>query len=239
MIDLHCHILPGLDDGPDDLDQSIAMARAAVADGVSTLVATPHVGTRNFDAPITRIRDAADNLVQRLQSENIPLKLLLGTELAATSDIAALLDAGRALTLGATGRFLLIELPFTGQPAGLERQFFDLEIAGYKILLAHPERSMACQHDPGLLARLRERGYRAQINARSLVGREGRRVRNLCIRWLRDGLVDAIASDGHDARRRPPILTPARRTILRIGDEDLWLRLTADNPAAMLKSTRE
>jgi protein-tyrosine phosphatase len=239
MIDLHCHILPGLDDGPASMDKSIAMARASADDGISTVVATVHVGTRSFDAPAAEIRDAAGRMRERLQAEGIPLKLLVGTELAATSDVAALVEAGRAITLGEHSRFLLIELPFTGQVTGIERQFFDLEIAGYKIVLAHPERSMACQRDPDLLTRLHERGYRAQVNAGSLAGREGRRVRNLCIRWLREGLVDAIASDGHDIRRRPPIVTPARRTVLRVQDETVWQQLTVYGPATMLNSTRD
>ena len=239
MIDLHCHILPGLDDGPVDIEGSGAMARLAVADGTSTIVATPHVGTSSWDPPSEVILDAASRLRQRLQDDGIKLELLAGSELAATADLERLVDAGQIVPLGENGRFLLIELPFVGHLGNTERQLFQLEIAGYKILLAHPERSMACLGDPDLLPKLHDRGYWVQINVGSLVGGEGRRVRNACVRWLRQGLVDIIASDGHDSARRKPVLSPARRTVLKIGGEELWEQLTVENPARVLDSHRD
>jgi len=231
--------LPGLDDGPADIEGSVAMARLAVADGIGTIVATPHVGTSSWDPPSQVILDAVSRLRQRLQDDGIELELLAGSELAATADINGLADAGQIVPLGENGRFLLIELPFFGHLGNTERQLFELEIAGYRILLAHPERSTACLDDANLLPKLHDRGYWVQINAGSLLARAGRRVRNACARWLRQGLVDIIASDGHDSARRKPVLSPARKTVLKIGSEELWEQLTTKNPARVIDSRRD
>lgn len=236
MIDLHCHILPGLDDGSDNIIESLTMARLAVADGITTAVATPHKGTASYDPPSGTIRNVARELRQRLADEGIALELLVGCELAATSDIKALSATGQIISLGDSGRFLLIELPFTGHLGSMQQQFFDLEIAGYKIVLAHPERSMACQRDPKLLSTLHDRGYWVQLNAGSLAGSQGRRIRNLCIGWLREGVVDVIASDGHDSMARKPTLSPARSTVLKVAGEEVWEQLTTTNPRRVLNA---
>jgi protein-tyrosine phosphatase len=239
MIDLHCHILPGIDDGSDNIIESLTMARLAIADGVTTVVATPHKGTASYDPPSGTIRNLARDLRGRLEDEGIALELLIGCELAATSDIEAFAENGQLIPLGDNGRFLLIELPFTGHLGSMQQQFFDLEIAGYRIMLAHPERSMACQSDPKLLATLHDRGYWVQINAGSLAGKQGRRIRNLCIRWLREGVIDVIASDGHDTTHRPPTLSPARSTVLKVAGEELWEQLTVTNPRRVLDTISE
>ena len=239
MIDLHCHILPGLDDGSDNMIESVTMARLAVADGIRTTVATPHKGTPSYDPPSGTIRNLARELRQRLEDEGIALELLIGCELAATSDIKGLSATGQIIPLGDTGRFLLIELPFSGHLGSMQQQFFDLEIAGYKIMLAHPERSMACQSDPKLLSKLHDRGYWVQINASSLAGGQGRRVRNLCIGWLREGVVDVIASDGHDIMKRKPTLSPARKTVVKVAGEEVWEQLTTTNPRRALDTPSE
>jgi len=233
------HILSGLDDGPDDIEGSVAMARIAVADGIGTIVATPHVGTSSWNPPSEVILQATTWLRQRLQDDGIELELLAGSELAPTADMKHLADTGQIAPLGENGRFLLIELPFFGALGPVEQQLFQLEVAGYKILLAHPERSAACLADPDLLPRLHDRGYWVQLNVASLIGRQGRRARNACARWLRRGLVDVIASDGHNSTRRKPVLSPARKTVLKIGGEELWKQLTVQNPARVLDSHRD
>ncbi len=238
MIDLHCHILPGLDDGAADIEQSLAMARMAVDDGVRAMLATPHVAMGSWNPSRDAIMRAANHLRERIRSASIPLKLGVGSELPATADIKALADAGEVITLGEKGRFLLIELPFSGHLGAMDQQLFELEVSGYKILLGHPERAMCCLDDEKLLPKLRDRGYWVQVNAGSVAGRQGRKVRNTCIRWLREGLVDVIASDGHGPGRRRPLLSPARKTVLRIGGEELWQKLTFDNPARVLDPRR-
>jgi len=239
VIDLNCHILPDLDDGAAHIEDSLAMARLAVADGINTLVATPHVGTPSWEVSAGMIMNAVNWVRERLQAEGIGLELLAGSEMPAIADIKHLVDTGQIVPLGENGRFLLIELPFFGHLGEAERQLFELEIAGYRILLAHPERSTGCQRDPNLLPKLHDRGYWVQINAGSVRGRQGRRVRNTCIRWLRQGLVDVIASDGHNSTKRQPLLSPARKTVLKIGGEALWEQLTVTNPRRVLNSQQD
>jgi protein-tyrosine phosphatase len=166
----------------------------------------------------------------------VAIDLLPGCELSATSDIDALGRAGDLVPLGGKGRFLLVELPFTGHVGAMQNLFFELEVMGYRIIIAHPERSMACQREPDLIERLHDRGYWTQINAGSFAGRNGRRVRNLCLQWLRKGLVDVIASDGHSVRSRRPLLSPARKTVIKATDENTWDELTVHNPAQVLAS---
>ena len=236
MIDLHCHILPGLDDGPRGVDEAMAMVRMAAEDGTRTICATPHKGTSEWNASRETIIEFTRRMRSLIAQAGVAIDLLPGCELSATSDIDALGRAGDLVPLGGKGRFLLVELPFTGHVGAMQNLFFELEVMGYRIIIAHPERSMACQREPDLIERLHDRGYWTQINAGSFAGRNGRRVRNLCLQWLRKGLVDVIASDGHSVRSRRPLLSPARKTVIKATDENTWDELTVHNPAQVLAS---
>lgn len=239
MVDTHCHILPGLDDGSATFEESLEMARLAEEDGTKLLVATPHKGTASYDPPAEHVRTVAAELSSRMEAIGLHVRLTVGCELPITTDLMDLHNASELIPLGPDGRFLLIELPFNGYLGDLQQQLFSLELKGYRIVLAHPERSFACMHQNDLLPRLKDRGYWAQINAGSIAGQQGRRVRNLCIKWLREGLVDVIASDAHGATHRPPVMSVARKTVIKIGGDALWNTLTLNNPVEMLRSRRD
>jgi protein-tyrosine phosphatase len=204
VIDLHAHILPGLDDGAADLETSIAMSRSAVAEGIRTVVATPHVN-RDYPADPQAMAYAVGALNVALARTEIPLAVLPGGELALTSARELDDDTLRAFRL-AGGDCLLLESPYGGEPPWLEDLLGDLRERGFRVLLAHPERAPVFQDDPERLARLVETGVLCTVNAGSMTGRSGAGARGCVIELFRRGLVHAVSSDAHDDSRRPPRL---------------------------------
>jgi protein-tyrosine phosphatase len=204
VIDLHCHILWGIDDGPATVDDSLALARAAVAAGTSLIVATSHVSWAHRNDSAT-IAARVGELNERLAAEGIQLEVRPGAEIAATlaGEIAPE-ELARLSIGGAGGGWLLIEPPFTPVVTGLDSLIYSLQRDGYRILLAHPERAGAFHRDRAMLEALVAAGVYTSITAGSLVGRFGKPVRRFALELVRDGLVHNVASDAHDAVRRPP-----------------------------------
>lgn len=208
-IDLHCHLLPAIDDGPRDEQESVALARALVADGVTTVAATPH-RTPQLATPPFELEARLAGLRSLLQAEQIPLTVISGSEVA----VDALLDldeaAISALRLGGTGP-LLVELPQRELPGDPSWIVTDLLQRGIPVLLAHPERIPLLQQQPARLQELIAAGARTQLTAGSLLGRYGRTAQQMSIAMLDAGLVDVLASDAHHAELRPPELTAAQQ----------------------------
>jgi protein-tyrosine phosphatase len=234
VIDLHSHILPGLDDGPRTLEGSLDLARAAVAAGTRTILATPHI---NDDASIDAERVAAGLEVLRpaLAEAEIPLEVLPGGEIAIWR-LADLDDATlRGLALGG-GPYVLIESPFSPVVGPFETIVLDLLMRGHRVLLAHPERCPAFQRDAARLERLVEGGVLVQVTAGSMTGAFGSTVRRFTAALLRDGLVHVVASDAHDAVNRPPGQTAGfdslERELPGLGEQRTWL--TEGVPRAIL-----
>ncbi len=226
MIDLHSHVLWGIDDGPDTIEGSVALARAAVAAGTHTLVATPHVSPRypNDAATIARL---VDELRARLAAEEVSLELLAGAEIALTR----LADVEPAQMGLGGGPWLLIECPFAPAVGGLEAILSELQRRGRHILLAHPERCPTFQRDPQMLARLVDGGILTSITAGSLVGDFGEGVRRFALELVRGDLVHNVASDAHDTVRRPPDIADR---LERAGLAPLADWLTREVPAAIV-----
>jgi protein-tyrosine phosphatase len=178
------------------METSVAMARTAVADGIRVIVATPHVSFE-YDLDPMDVGRRAGELNLALAREEIPLAVLPGGEIALTRLGALEPGALRMLTLGA-GPYLLIETPYAGAAPFLEELVFDLELRGFRTLLAHPERCAMFETDRDRLARLVERGVLCSVNAGSMAGQFGRRVREFTAHMFRAGLVHDVASDAHD-----------------------------------------
>lgn len=230
MIDLHCHILPGLDDGPATMEESLAMARMAAADGVRIIVATPHVD-REFQEPDPElVRRLVVSLNRALGAEGLPLRVLPGAEAPAEPELLEALQAGQVLTVGDRGRHVLVELPTNAPATYAPELFFRLQLAGYTPVVAHVERAAIFRVQPNMLRDFHERGYRLQMNVSSLSS--GFTTRRYARQLLREGLVDILASDGHDTRRRKPLLTGARRALR---SAELFEELTLTNPGELLR----
>jgi protein-tyrosine phosphatase len=234
MIDLHTHVLPGIDDGPADLDGSIALLRSAAAAGTKTVVATPHVREDYLEGPepiapaVVRVQDAA-------AAEGLEVAVVAGAEVAGTMLMDLDDSALDRLCLG-EGRYVLVESPYHHLPINFADSVFDLQLRGYHPVLAHPERCVAFIDDRTRLVSLLERGVHTSITAGSMAGQFGSRVRELTTWLFSEGFVTNVASDAHDAIKRPPGL---RRGFDAL-DEELpglagqmgWF--TREVPAAML-----
>lgn len=223
VIDLHCHILPGIDDGPKTMQDTLELARAAVAAGTRTIVATPHVAPNYPDNDASLISERVLEVNTALWDEKLDLEVRPGAEVAL--ETAAELDdeALAALRLGG-GPWLLLECPLSPMAAGVELAVTHLRERGHDhIVLAHPERVPAFQRDPAMLARLIGDGALTSVTAGAFAGRFGRDVQRFAHQLLADGLVHDVASDAHSLERRPPqIAAPLREAGL--GDEQIdWL----------------
>jgi protein-tyrosine phosphatase len=229
LIDLHSHVLPGIDDGPGTIDGSIELARAAAAAGIGTLVATPHVSW-HYPNDAGTIAPLVTAVNARLAEEGIELEVLAGAEIAMTRVAELEPEELSRLGLGG-GSWLLVEPPFTPVAMGLDAIILDLVHAGRRVLLAHPERCPALHRDPEMLRGLVRAGVLTSVTAGSLVGRFGGEARRFALELAREGMMHNVASDAHDAtHRRPGIAAELERAGL--GPLTGWL--TQEVPQAIL-----
>ncbi len=209
VIDLHCHILPGIDDGASDVSVSLAMARAFVADGVTHVACTPHILPGVYHNSGPQIREAVRQLQLALDHEGIALQLVVGADNHVVPDFVAGLRAGHLVSLADT-RYVLVEPPHHVPPPRLEELFFSLLAAQYVPILTHPERLSWVGAHYGAIRRLARAGVWMQVTAGSLSGAFGRNARYWAERMLDEGHVRILATDAHDTRQRPPNLSEGR-----------------------------
>jgi protein-tyrosine phosphatase len=229
VIDLHSHVLPGIDDGPETFEGSIALAGAASAGGVRTLLATPHVSPR-YPNDAATIAELVEGLNRQLVEGKIDVEVRAGAEIALTRVAELDREELGKLTLGG-GPWLLVEPPFTPAVRGLDRMLLDVAELGHKVVIAHPERCPAFHHDRAALESLVEKGLLTSITAGSLVGRFGGTVKRFALELVRDGLVHNVASDAHGLGTRAPGIADE---LDRAGLGGLTEWLTCEVPAAIL-----
>lgn len=252
MIEMHSHLLPGVDDGAPDLETALAMANEYVRQGVLTVICTPHFRSQNLagsagKAALTQIQSSFQALKEQLQLDDSPLMIELGLEIELSADLLPALKefSGYPLTLAGTG-YLLIELPrwFNSNLDTLEKLIFGIQIAGYMPILAHPERMMM---NEGVLDKLikwvSNESLLLQVNASSLIEPEGlateqanryKRRQTYVKQLIGLELVHFIASDAHNLDSRPPLIQLARQTLHAKYGQELADLLTLDNPARLL-----
>lgn len=212
MVDIHCHLLPGLDDGPARFSQAVEMAEAAYADGIRTLIATPHHGNGAFRNPASTVRTAVSHFREELKTRGVAVEVVAGQELRLSENLIGELEAGIAGVLGES-RCLLIELPGASIPSCLEELLYELRIRGLTAIIAHPERNVILQRQPEHMGTLRELGALGQVTARSLLGGFGAKTGKAAWTMLHQGFIHFIATDAHDLIRRPFELTAAYRLV--------------------------
>ena len=235
MIDLHSHLLPGIDDGSKDLAMSLAMARLASADGISTIACTPHIlpGVYNNSGPT--IRSAVTLLAEKLAEAGIPITVVTGADVHIAPDLALQLKDGRALTLN-NSRYFLLEPPHHVLPPRLEDLIFGLQAAGYVPILTHPERLSWIEGHYDLIRRLVSSSVLMQITAGSVMGRFGRRPRYWAERMLDEGLCHLLATDAHNTEQRAPRMADARDVVAhRLGDDEA-INLVLRRPQGILNN---
>ncbi len=202
MIDIHTHILPGLDDGPRTLDESVAMALAAVNFGTHTLLATPHLSYELYPNHRDTILAEIASLERALRERGIPLRVLPGSEVLIHPDLVQRLNAGELLTLNDGGKYLLVEYPFELIPPFAEKVLGELLGCGVTPILAHPERNLVLAHRPQLILELVQRGVLMQVTAGSITGRFGSAAAQVARLMIENKLVHFIATDMHDNASR-------------------------------------
>lgn len=229
MIDLHCHVLPGIDDGPSTIEDSVAMVRAAAAAGTRTIVATPHV-SRRYPNDAETISRLVAKLNAQLIAEGVAVQIRAGAEVSMTHTVELNAAELPRLRLGG-GPWLLVEPPLTPFASSLDVILLDLQRRSGQILLAHPERCPAFHRDPQMLRSLVDAGVLTSITASSLVGRFGAEVRRFALELAQEEMIHNVASDAHDCEGRGPGMT-AELEQAGLGPLAGWL--TQAVPAAIL-----
>lgn len=230
MIDLHAHVLPAVDDGPATLDESLEVLAHVVAEGVTAIAATPHVGAR-YPTTAADMEDRVRTTAAALVEHGIELELLPGGEVELQWLPHLGDDELRRFSLGGSGRYLLVELPWDAWPPDALALLARVSDAGLRPVIAHPERHGEVQERPGRLEALVASGVLLQVTASSLEGLHGRRARQAALELLRFGMVHLVASDRHGAGMRRATMLQARRAL---GDGPLADWLTIDVPAAIV-----
>lgn len=221
MVDIHCHLLPAVDDGPETVEQAIKMAKHAVEEGVTAIIVTPHAFHSQFDTKQLNVRNAVVNLQRILRQENIDLELYVGQEIRIFGDLVASLEHGDALSL-AESRYVLIEFPTDLIPSYAEQLFFNLQLEGYTPIIAHPERNKEFARNPQRLMDFISSGALSQVTTSSLTGGFGQTVKDLALIFLHNGLSHIIASDAHSMGRRTFYWTEAEKIIRNEFGSDKW-----------------
>ena len=234
MIDLHAHILPGLDDGAKDMDEAIDMCFRAAKDGIDTIVATPHTGNSSFNSHRDLIFEAVTVLNTHLKKRKIPVKVLPGADNYINEHLVRSLQDGEAMTVNDNGRYVMVEFPRDIMPPKYLELVFGLKVKGITPIFTHPERNMAVQSNSEIVRQWVDKGGLVQITAMSLIGAFGDDARKCAEDFLRYRLVHVIASDAHSRDQRPPILSKAVELAGSLVGSDYARKLVEDFPAAII-----
>jgi protein-tyrosine phosphatase len=233
--DIHCHCLPGLDDGPATMAESIALCRLLVREGVATTVATPHQFGRFKDSnTAARVREAVRCLNETLKNSDIPLNVLPGSELHVDERICRLLEDDTIMTLADSGKFILLELPCQVS-IDITPLLADLASMGVQCIIAHVERIAPFAARPQTLATWIDHFAHLQITASSLVGDFGPKVRRVAWSLLNSGWVAFVATDSHDTHFRRPRMGAAFQLISARLGKDVARRVCIENPLRVVE----
>lgn len=228
MVDVHCHILPGIDDGPDTLEESLVMAEMAISDGISHVVATPHSNDKYwFD--FTRIRHLRDELQTRLGDR---LKIATGCDCHLNPEnLERLRKDSRAYCIN-QHNYLLLEFNEISIPPAIDQALHEMQLAGIRPVITHPERNAILRARPERLRTWVRRGCFVQVTGGALTGSFGRVALRSALQWIGEGLVHFVASDAHNNRGRPLRLRPAHELVLEQFGEETAEALFHENPLA-------
>lgn len=201
MIDIHSHILPGIDDGAKTEADSIAMAKKAVSEGITKIVATPHHRNGSFDNTRENILTYTDIINKLFEQENIPLEVLPGQETRINGDMISDLEQGELLPINHS-KYLFVELPSDHVPQYTGKMLFDIQVAGHIPVIVHPERNQEIMEHPNRLYEFIRKGALSQITAGSLIGKFGKEVQKVTHQLIQANLTHFIASDAHNTTTR-------------------------------------
>lgn len=228
MVDLHCHILPGLDDGAKTIEDSLAMAETAIADGITHVVATPHASSE-YAFDYARVRAARDELQSRVGDR---LRIATGCDFHLNPENVAALKASPEQFCINQKDYLLIEFNEFSIPPGMDQLLHQLQLSGLRPVVTHPERNGILRAQPERLLRWVQVGCYTQVTAGSLLGTFGPGAKSDSLAWIAQGLVHFVSSDAHNTRSRPLALRPAFNVVDAQFGKETAQALFADNPMA-------
>jgi len=236
MIDLHCHLLPGIDDGPETMEEALALAAHAVASGITRAVVTPHVHIGRYSNELASIEAELARFRAELERRNIPIELGLGAEVRLGEEIITMVMEERIPFLGERDgyRIMLLELPHSHVPVGSDKFVAWLLKQNIRPMIAHPERNKDVHHDINKITPFVSMGCWLQVTAGSVAGNFGEPSKTRAVQLLERGWVKLLASDAHNLEHRPPELEPGRRAAAAIvGEEESW-KLVLDTPLSIV-----
>ncbi|WP_066055678.1 tyrosine-protein phosphatase [Robertmurraya korlensis] len=201
MIDIHCHILPSLDDGAKDISESVAMAREAVKEGIDTIIATPHHKNGQYENKKLTILEEVKLLNKRLQEEKIPLNILPGQETRIFGEFLEEEELVHILPLNQT-QYVFVELPSGHVPRYTERLLFDVQLKGFIPIIVHPERNTEIITNPDIMYNLVKKGALTQVTASSVAGYFGKKIQKFSAQLIEANLTHFLASDAHNVNNR-------------------------------------
>ncbi|QXE01069.1 tyrosine-protein phosphatase [Terribacillus sp. DMT04] len=213
MIDIHCHILPGVDDGARTLENSIEMAKAAVEQNIHTIVATPHHRNNQFNNYQSDILVRVDELNRKLQEANIPVNILPGQETRIYGGLVEGLTLSEILPVNLDTPYIMVELPTSTVPKFTNRLLYDIQVEGFIPIIVHPERNSELLTKPEKLYELVKNGALTQVTAASLVGKFGKKIKYFSHEIVQANLTHFIASDAHNIHNRGFLLQEAMQKI--------------------------
>ncbi len=236
LVDIHTHILPGVDDGAHDWEAAIAMLRVAADDGIVAVVCTPH---QHDSGPLINAPGTVAPLLAELQgravAEGLPVSIYAGGEVHCTPDTIARWERGDVSLLGDGARYMLLEMPAAEVPVYARQVVFDLVVRGITPIIAHPERNEGIMREPALLAELVEAGALAQLTAASLSRLAGTVVLETAALLVAHNLVHVLASDAHSPHRRPPVISKYADRIASVWGQARAQAMTCALPLAVLQ----
>ena len=233
MIDIHHHVLPDVDDGPREWDEAVEMCRSALAEGIDTIVATPHVLRGRWRVfSVAELQARLDELRRRVGEAP---RLLLGSEYFFSHDVVEVLAAGDAIVPLAGSRYVLIELAANSVPPMFEQPLYRMQLDGWTPILAHPERNIVFQHHPELLASYIGHGAKTQITLSSLTGDFGPEAKRAAHDLVRRRFVHFAATDAHNMTRRAPRVAAAAAVLRELAGEAVAEALMAGNPRCVVE----
>jgi protein-tyrosine phosphatase len=201
MIDLHCHILPNVDDGPKDLAESVEMAKQAVQQGIKTIIATPHHRNEKYENHGQTIFGQVEEFNRVLKSENLDLTVLPGQETRIFGEMVEGLESGEILPLS-QGKYVFVELPSGHVPRYTGQLLFDIQLKGFIPVIVHPERNQEIIENPEVLYQLVKKGALTQVTASSVSGHFGKTIKKFSLQLIEANLTHFVASDAHNITSR-------------------------------------
>ena len=228
MVDLHCHILPGLDDGPNTIEESMLMAESAIVDGITHVVATPH-SSNEYHFDFRHVRRLRDELQARIGSR---LNLATGCDFHLNPENLKSLREDAPRYCINQRDYLLVEFNEVSIPPAIDQTLHEIQLAGLRLIVTHPERNSILRTRPERLKKWVQQGCFAQVTGGALTGMFGSTAQNDALRWIGEGLIHFVASDAHNTRSRPLRLLPAYDAVLNRFGEEKARALFVENPLA-------